>query len=209
MSTKPLLPELKQRLQDIKGNLASAGEITEANIDISGMMQEEINERYLLVYEELNGLSTYIDDAKVKISELCSDEIRVEHLPAATDQLDAIVADVEVATNTILGAAEIIAAKANELDEPEITEQVIKIFEASSFQDLTGQRTSKVISTLKFIEKRIHYLVLAFYGEEAVAKRQTRSQSDKNPEDGRLEGPQLPGEGNKQAEIDAVLASFD
>lgn len=206
MSIKPLLPELKQRLQDIKGNLASAGEITEANIDISGMMQEEINERYLLVYEELNGLSTYIDDAKVKISELCSDEIRVEHLPAATDQLDAIVADVEAATNTILGAAEIIAAKANELDEPEITEQVIKIFEASSFQDLTGQRTSKVINTLKFIEKRIHYLVLAFYGEETVAKRQTRSQSDKNS---LLEGPQLPGEGNKQAEIDALLASFD
>ena len=209
MTTKPLLPELKQRLQDIKGNLVSAGEISEANIDISGMMQEEINERYLLVYEELNGLSTYIDDAKVKISELCSDEIRVEHLPAATDQLDAIVADVEAATNTILGAAEIIAAKADELDEPEITEQVIKIFEASSFQDLTGQRTSKVINTLKFIETRIHYLVLAFYGEEAAVDNQSKSQSDRDPEDNPLEGPQLPGEGNKQADIDAVLASLD
>ena len=209
MSTKSLLPELKQRLQSIKGNLVSHEEIVEADTDLSGVMQDEINERYIEIYEELNGLSTYIEEAKVKLSELCSDEIRVDHLPAATDQLDAIVADVEAATNTILGAAEIIAEKASKLDEPEITEQVIKIFEASSFQDLTGQRTSKVINTLKFIEKRIHYLVLAFYGEEMVAKNQTRSQSEKNPEDGLLEGPQLPGEGNKQAEIDAVLASFD
>ncbi len=86
---------------------------------------------------------------------------------------------------------------------------MIKIFEASSFQDLTGQRTSKVIATLKFIDESIHRLILAFFGEGADDMRQTKPQRDTNSEDALLDGPQLPGAENKQEDIDAVLASLD
>ena len=84
-----------------------------------------------------------------------------------------------------------------------------RIFEASSFQDLTGQRTSKVIVNLKFIEDHINQLIFALFGEEMDEKRQAKPQRDINSEDALLNGPQLPGEENKQADIDAVLASFD
>jgi len=36
----------------------------------------------------------------------------------------------------------------------EIQERVVAIFEACNFQDLTGQRISKVMTTMKFIEKQ-------------------------------------------------------
>ncbi len=209
MPTDHLLPELEKRLLDIKVKLASNDKAAEAGATLSSTMQDEISEHYLRVYEELNQLSHYIDEAKVQIAVLCPDEIRNDHLPAATDQLDAIVADTEKATNTILEAAEIIAAKAKELDAPEITEQVIKIFEASSFQGLTGQRTSKVIATLKFIDESIHRLILAFFGNEADDMREAKPQRDMNAEDALLDGPQLPGEENKQEKIDAVLAKYD
>ena len=209
MPTDPLFPELEQRLQDIKDKLASNDKATGFNPSLCGTMQDEISERYLRVYEELNELVNYIDAAKAHIAVLYPDDIRDDYLPAATDQLDAIVANTERATNTILDAAEIIAAKANELDIPEITDQVTKIFEASSFQDLTGQRTSKVIATLKYIEERIHQLILAFFGEETDETRQTKPQREMSSEDALLDGPQLPGEENKQADIDAVLAGFD
>ena len=71
MPTDPLLPELEQRLQDIKVNLASNDKAAEANTNPCGTMQDEISERYLRIYEELNELSNYIDDAKAQIAVLC------------------------------------------------------------------------------------------------------------------------------------------
>ncbi len=203
---------LEQRIEALKaerGDRVSIAEIGEVVASIMATVQGDITPIHLRVYKELDELATYIDNARAEIAALCPDDIRESHLPAATDQLDAIVADTEKATNTILEAAEIIAAKASELDAPEITEQVIKIFEASSFQDLTGQRTSKVIATLKFIDESIHLLILAFFGEEADDMRQTKPQRHMNSEDALLDGPQLPGKENKQEKIDAVLARFD
>jgi chemotaxis regulatin CheY-phosphate phosphatase CheZ len=37
----------------------------------------------------------------------------------------------------------------------EIQERVVSIFEACNFQDLTGQRIKKVMTTMKFIEKTV------------------------------------------------------
>ena len=99
MPTDHLLPELEKRLLDIKVKLASNDKAVEAGAASSGTMQDEISEHYLRVYEELNQLSHYIDDAKVQIAVLCPNEIRNDHLPAATDQLDAIVADTEAANH--------------------------------------------------------------------------------------------------------------
>ncbi len=84
-----------------------------------------------------------------------------------------------------------------------------RIFEASSFQDLTGQRTSKVIANLKYIEDHINQLIFALFGEETDEKHQTKPQRDMNSEDALLNGPQWPGKENKQADIDALLASSD
>ena len=86
-----------------------------------------------------------------------------------------------------------------------------RIFEASSFQDLTGQRTSKVIATLKHVEEYIDQLLRAF-GDETDGIRQTKAERDTSPTSpigGPLDGPELPGEGNKQQDIDALLAGLE
>ena len=46
-------------------------------------------------------------------------------------------------------------------------ERVIKIFEACNFQDLTGQRITKVVATLKFIETHIVRMMEIWGGLEA------------------------------------------
>ena len=212
MTTDESSGALKRRIQSLRaehGDRVDIDEVADVVASIMSTTRGDVTAVDLQVYKELDELAKYIDNAKAEIAALCPADIRDHHLPAATDQLDAIVAATEEATSTILEATEIIAAKANELDEPEITEQVTRIFEACTFQDLTGQRTSKVIATLKYIEERIHQLILAFLGEETDEKRQTKAQRDTSSEDAPLDGPELPGKGNKQEDVDALLASSE
>ena len=50
----------------------------------------------------------------------------------------------------------------------EIQERVISIFEACNFQDLTGQRISKVMGTMKFIEQHINAMMEIWGGVDAI-----------------------------------------
>ena len=81
-------------------------------------------------------------------------------------ELNAVVNGTERATQKILVAAEAIDSVANTLSAAlkgkieqdlahDISDQVIRIFEACNFQDLIGQRISKVMVTLKFVEDNI------------------------------------------------------
>jgi chemotaxis protein CheZ len=84
-------------------------------------------------------------------------------------ELAAIVTGTERATQEILQAAEEIDQSAHALSAAlkagheqalaqDIQERVVRIFEVCNFQDLTGQRVSNVVTTLKFIEERISRL---------------------------------------------------
>ena len=161
-------------------------------------------------FQELQGLISYIRSAKREIAQLAPDEIREKHIRAATDELDAIVGNTEEATGSILDAAEKIEGIAAKLDiEPgmQIADAVTRIYEACNFQDITGQRISKVITALKTIEARIESLAKAVGGVAALPA---------GPEDGKaksdaelLNGPQLPANAKTQDEIDALLKNFD
>src|SRR5260370_18347260 len=50
----------------------------------------------------------------------------------------------------------------------EIQERVVSIFEACNFQDLTGQRISKVMTTMKFIENHITVMMDFWGGVDAI-----------------------------------------
>ena len=81
----------------------------------------------------------------------------------ATNELDAIVKATEQATGDILAAAEHLQEVAWTLREMgiegaacDIIEQrATDIYTACSFQDITGQRTQKVIQVLRFLEDRL------------------------------------------------------
>jgi len=52
----------------------------------------------LKVYADIEALALYINTARAEIAELRPDDINSEHLPAATDELTAIVGATEQAT---------------------------------------------------------------------------------------------------------------
>ena len=92
----------------------------------------------------------------------------------------------------------------------QVTNAVTQVYESCNFQDITGQRITKVVKALKHIEDRVDALVAAF-GDEIHKYREQHptAEPQKSADEKLLNGPQMPDEASKQAEIDALLASFD
>jgi hypothetical protein len=87
----------------------------------------------------------------------------------AMEELDSIVQTTESATSQILTAAEQVQEIAWTMRESgsiealcdELDARATEIYTACSFQDLTGQRTRKVIQLLRYLEDRINTVVSA------------------------------------------------
>ena len=107
---------------------------------------------------EFRYIADFIQKARDEISGLQPNDIKDSRIPGASMELDAVVRDTERATETIMSEAEALMAadpKDLELYKAEVNAAMLRIFEACSFQDLTGQRVNKVISTLRHIEERV------------------------------------------------------
>ena len=169
----------------------------------------------------MNALGRYA--IKQEILELRPDEISQEHLPAASIELDAIVSATENATNAIMESAEAIEAIGTELGgdaNDRLIDATTRIFEACSFQDITGQRIGKVVRALREIETKIDDL-LGVFGEEDDDARQARLVRHSAANDGAadnegqdaisdadlLDGPQLPENAISQDDIDNLFAN--
>jgi chemotaxis protein CheZ len=81
-------------------------------------------------------------------------------------ELEEVVLSTEQATQKVLAAAEdidqvasnLVAALKGKFEQglaKDIQDLVIKVFEACNFQDLAGQRVSKVLTTLNFVEEHV------------------------------------------------------
>lgn len=174
----------------------------------------------LRLYEDIEALAHFIRSAKTEITSLRADEINTKFLPAATDELSAIIGATEQATNEIFEAVETIESASNEM-EPEaaapLADAVTRIYEACSFQDITGQRITKIVKVLQDVEAKVDGLLQALGEEVSGAKPGARTSADGTPaaepkeiSDEELKnGPQLPGNAMSQDEIDALLADFD
>jgi chemotaxis protein CheZ len=161
----------------------------------------------LKLYRELEHLAQYIQRAKREIADVKPHDIRERHIPMATDELDAVIEATAEATGIILDEAEAVqkvAATLAPAAADRLAAGVTRIYEACNFQDITGQRITKVVKTLKYIEGRIDALLAAF--GDTVAGKQP---SPKAPDEEFVSGPQLPTAANSQDEIDAILASLD
>lgn len=205
---------LRTRLDEMKsarGDQISIDEVGGVVASIMDTLQGDMSSLDLRVYRELDGLVKYINSTKAEIAAVRTEDIRNKHLPDATDQLDAIVRHTEEATGIILDAAEIIDAEAGKLKCQAINDQVMLIFEACGFQDITGQRISKIVSALKHIEERIEKITTIFGSQlQGIELPQVDAESDDRDQDEKLlSGPSLPANANDQEKIDALLASFD
>ncbi len=214
---------LMQRLDAAHAEAAqplSREDVTEIIRSILGSMDGDISVTDLRLYKEVVDLATFIENAKKEMAALQPAEIRDQHIPNATDELDAVVGATEQATFAIFDACDVITGIAGRLgaeDSAALTDQVTKIFEACNFQDVTGQRITKVVRTLKHIEAKVDMIVAAF-GDEvrqnhaplaaAHAPNFATSRPEDDPEAALLHGPQIGGNAMDQDEIDRLLASF-
>jgi chemotaxis regulatin CheY-phosphate phosphatase CheZ len=93
-------------------------------------------------------------------------DIEAEHLTRIAHELAAVTTGTEQATQKILAAAEEIDQLANNLSAAfkgtleqglaqDISDHIVRIFEACNFQDLTGQRVTKVMATVRVIEDHV------------------------------------------------------
>lgn len=175
---------------------------------VLGSMSGDLTLREAVLLGELNALGQTIARAKAEIAALSVEDITASHIPSAADELDAIVAHTAQATNDILDSCEALEAIGATLEGAQaeaLQGAVTRIYEASSFQDITGQRIGKVVAALKAIEARVQGAVARIGGAAAEAEP-----APELTEGQRLaEGPQLPGGGTSQEEIDRLLASFD
>ena len=173
----------------------------------------DLSAHELRVYHELEALARYIERAKHEISTVRCEDIRAKHIPTASLELDAIGSHLEEATGVILDSCErlqAVAARAGAEASAAISDEVTRIYEACSFQDIAGQRLTKVVKTLHTIEDRIGR-VLAALGHDLLEPAPAGTRSPATPaaargDDGLLNGPQPPGAGNSQADIDALFA---
>jgi chemotaxis protein CheZ len=214
-SDRGMPPELNARLSELRAHSRSPSreDVAEVVTEMLQSLEGDLSQVNLKVYAELEGLAKYILVAKREIAALRPDDITTEHLPKATDELDAIVGSTEEATNGILQAMERLEGLTPQMPAEvaeQVTDAVTQVYESCNFQDVTGQRITKVVKTLKHIEERVDALVAAFGDEiQKYREQNPREEQHKAGDERLLNGPQLPNDAGKQADIDALLASFD
>ena len=159
------------------------------------------------VHRELREIADYIAAIKAEIAGLHFNELKRTRIPAAGQELDAIDKATEAASNTIMERAEaVLAADARDpAFKAMVDENVLSVFEACSFQDITGQRVAKVIETLKHIEARVARFNDALRVRDASGfVSEAERASAERKERRLLNGPQLDGN-DRQSEVDRLM----
>jgi chemotaxis protein CheZ len=214
----PMSPEaaaLRARLDHIRARYPEPAPEAVAEVVrvVLASMEGDLTATESALLGEVAELGRTIAAAKAEIAALRVNDINVDHIPSATDELDAIVVHTAKATEVILETCETLDRVAGELSEAtqrdlsaQLQEATTRIYEACGFQDITGQRITKVVATLKTIEAKVAHIIAAF-GDRR------HDEPDPLPEVPPLEalmhGPQLPTKAMDQSDIDKLLASFD
>lgn len=168
------------------------------------------------VLAELVELSDAIFRTRREIAQLRPPHAFEKHLSNATGELGQVVEATEIATSEILSAAEDIQEVAWTLRERGVDTEVcdrldqraVDIYTACSFQDVWGQRTVKVVRTLRHIEQRINAMIGA-WGGEIASRRDVDEALELEGLVGEtsdlMKGPAKDGEDLKQYDVDEML----
>ncbi|MDR3485275.1 MAG: protein phosphatase CheZ [Bradyrhizobium sp.] len=170
---------------------------------------------------ELKALDSPQKNTLVSVLQYLSDHIRVTRdeicalrtgnsggplFSTTADELEEIVTETALAANRIMDAAEMIeraAAGAEPSLANILTDAVTNIYEASAFQDITGQRIAKIVGALQAMEINLASLVAAFGPPEDGGTAAARE-----GDAALLNGPQLEKNASNQTDIDALFESL-
>jgi chemotaxis protein CheZ len=226
----PMHREIMAELQAIRTQMAGAGHRAAASIEDEST-PEQVAEAHALLQTyraqieqcaklkvELDLISDAINRTKREIAVLHGKSFNGDEMSKVTGELGAVVGGTEEATQQILEAAEAIDQAASALSKvtspdqhkilnEEIQERVVSIFEACNFQDLTGQRISKVMATMKFIENHITVMMDIWGGVDAIKAHAPPIVDDREGDARLLNGPKLEGDVGhaSQNDIDALF----
>lgn len=187
-------------------------------------------------------LAEAITRVKLEVQELGGQGEQPDHFGTATVELEAIVEQTETATSEILEAAEKIQEVlwvlreegASETQCDIIESKIIDVYTACSFQDLTGQRSNKVVQLVSYVERRVGAMMEvlglkddvkdepraggASLGDEHEKagsdgkgeatdspKLAAHQENDARPDAHLLNGPAQEGDGIQQDDVDAMF----
>ncbi|MFD1332297.1 protein phosphatase CheZ [Methylopila musalis] len=162
------------------------------------------------IYRELREIADYIGRMRTEITALEPGDLKANRLPKAGEDLWAIVGATEDATNQIMECAEDILSAANRDDDTlrEVANaKVMDIFQACSFQDITGQRIARVIETLQHIEQRVGRFAAAVQPNGDLPDISALDTREARARELLLHGPQSADTAIRQDEVDALLRS--
>ncbi len=222
----------ERRHQEVMAEIASLKAMLRdgADGDRKGLDPEAMSEKFMAEFRkelseaaklkvELDAIYEAIAQTKKEIATLHhTTGTNGEEMTRVTNELDAVVIGTEGATETILSAAEFIDQTANTLsaridkEDAELTgdiqDKVIQIFEACNFQDLTGQRITKVVGTLRFVEDRIIKMMDIWGGIESFKEIEAEQRTAAEGDAALLNGPSLHSDQDvaTQDDIDALFS---
>jgi chemotaxis protein CheZ len=226
----PMHHEIMAELRAIRAQMAGTSR-SAATETIGAQVTREVAEAHALLETyraqieqceklkvELDLIHDAISRTKREIAVLHGKSFSGEEMARVNGELGAVVGGTEEATQQILEAAESIdnaAAALSKVGTPdqqkrlseEIQERVVSIFEACNFQDLTGQRISKVMGTMKFIENHITVMMDIWGGVDAIRAHAPPIVDDREGDAKLLNGPKLDGDAGhaSQNDIDALF----
>jgi chemotaxis protein CheZ len=226
----PMHREIMTELRAIRAQMAGPGQSaatasTDETVSHEVAEARTLLETYRAQIEQCEKLKVELDlihDAisrtKREIAVLHGNSFNGEEMAKVNGELGAVVGGTEQATQQILEAAEAIdqavsaLAKVTSPDQhkilsEEIQERVISIFEACNFQDLTGQRISKVMTTMKFIENHITVMMDIWGGVDAIKTHAPPIVDTREGDAKLLNGPKSEGDVGhaSQDDIDALF----
>ncbi len=166
---------------------------------------------------ELDEIYKAISDTKHEIASISSMGFDTSK-GRPVDELDAVVKGTEMATEQILTAVEAVENDATILADSltgdegllasNIQEQVISIYEACNFQDITGQRITKVVGALRFIADRTDKMIEIWGGSDNFEEVDPDDARGREGDSKLLNGPALESDGAtaSQDDIDSLFS---
>lgn len=164
---------------------------------------------------ELHGLLSYINRVREEIASISRPSDDSHEFSTMSDQLDAVIKATDEASNTIMACAEsnedAVMALRKLITDPaqialldKVSENDMNTIQACSFQDITGQRVTKVARSLTYVEDRVAALT-ELWGKDEIAKVELKG-DNKTDDEKLLNGPALdPSRSIGQDEIDALF----
>ncbi len=228
----PMHREIMSELRAIRAQMGSNGPVRSAATEtIDASVSREVAEAHALLETyraqieqceklkvELDLIHDAISRTKREIAVLHGKSFNGEEMAKVNGELGAVVGGTEEATQQILEAAEAIDLASSAMSKvtspdqqrilsEEIQERVVSIFEACNFQDLTGQRINKVMTTMKFIENHINAMMDIWGGVDAIKAHAPPIVDTREGDAKLLNGPKTEGDVGhaSQDDIDALF----